>query len=177
MVDNNVAIPKSKLKNGALYIFDPRITLTFGIDIIAAIVKTPEFALTSKASIEQIVELVSFRLSFISYLTTLLAQTEEATCRSVVVLEVAPVPKDNEDGEDSADGAADLLRRMLDKVDKLVETLLALCLACLRLSGILFFFTLLYFKLTDGTIYLILRCRKRMRDDKIGLRMTRSDRE
>ena len=28
MVDNNVAIPKSKLKNGALYIFNPKIMLT-----------------------------------------------------------------------------------------------------------------------------------------------------
>ena len=89
---------------------------------------------------------MSFHLSFISNLTTLLAQTEEATCHSVVVLKVMPVPMDNEDSEDSADGAADLLpcllRCTLGKVDKLVKLLLTLCLACLRLSGILFFFYL-----------------------------------
>ena len=96
---------------------------------------------------------MSFHLSFISNLTTLLAQTEEATCHSVVVLKVMPVPMDNEDSEDSADGATDLLRCTLGKVDKLVKLLLTLCLACLRLSGILFFFTLLYFELTDRTIY------------------------
>ena len=100
-----------------------------------------------------ITKLVSFHLSFISNLTTLLAQTEEATCHSVVVLEVMPVPMDNEDSEDSADGATDLLRCTLGKVDKLVKLLLTLCLAlglaCLRLSGILFFFYLALLRI-DG---------------------------
>ena len=72
----------------------------------------PEFVLTSKVSIKQIVELVSFCHSFISNLTTLLvAQTEEATCSSVVVLvhiKIMSVPKDNKD-ENTTDGATDLL--------------------------------------------------------------------
>ena len=124
----------------------------------------------SKASIEQIVELVSFHLSFISNLTTSLTQTEEATCCSVIVfacIENTPVPKDNEDGEDSADGTADLLWHTSDKGDKLINTLLTFCLACLRLSGIIFF-TLLYLlrifswtdQGTDGKIYLILGAQK-----------------
>lgn len=64
---------------------------------------------------------MSFHLSFISNLTTLLARTEEATCYSIVVLaciENVPVPKDNEDSEDSADDIADLLQHTLDNVDK-----------------------------------------------------------
>jgi hypothetical protein len=56
-------------------------------DIIAVIVKTPEFALTPKASIKQIVEMVSFHLSFFLILTTLPVQIEEkleASCHSTV---------------------------------------------------------------------------------------------
>ena len=95
----------------------------------------------SKASIEQIVELVSFHLSFISNLTTSLAQTEEATCCSVVVfacIENTPVPKDNEDGEDSADGTADLLWHTSYKVDKLFFFFwnpLECALGCMTLCG------------------------------------------